>query len=98
MSPCVLTSNFVWLDLIFEMMIESESPAFFKATSESFVSTSCAVSDVAVKSVSAVTTSTSVCLSMREPIMWRSSRSAATSRRVSPRSEPFERYRLRRLL
>ncbi len=69
MSPFVLASNFVWLDLIFEMMIESESPAFFKAMSESFVSTSCAVSEVAVKMVSAATASTSVRRRLGDPIM-----------------------------
>jgi hypothetical protein len=74
MSPLVLTSNFVWLERIFEMMIESDSPAFFKDTSESFMSTSCAVSEVALKRVSATTASTSVCRSRYEPIM-RSSRS-----------------------
>ena len=89
MSPFVLTSNFVWLALIFETMIESESPAFFKAMSDSFVSTSCAVSDVAVTRVSAATARTNVSRSLREPIIGRSSRSTM---------DLGERYRWRGLL
>ncbi len=69
MSPLVLTSNFVWLDRIFEMRIASENPAFFKEMSDSFVSTSCAVRDVAVTRVSAATARTKVSRSRDETII-----------------------------
>src|SRR4029450_9609505 len=66
----------------------SESPAFFRATSESLVSTSCAVNDVAVNSVSAAATSVSMSLILREPIIERSSRSPTDLRAgLVPESE-----------
>src|SRR5262249_56361325 len=55
-SPWVLASNFVWLDLIFEMMIESERPAFFIEMIDWFVSTSFPVTDLPLHSATPAST------------------------------------------
>src|SRR6266850_1191518 len=63
-SPLVLVSNLVALERIFVRISESDSPAFFMEMTESFVSTSCALIDVALSRVSAATASTSVSRSL----------------------------------
>ena len=65
----LMSSNHGTLDRIFEMMIASENPAFFKEMSDSFVSTSCAVRDVAVTRVSAANARTKVSRSRDETII-----------------------------
>jgi hypothetical protein len=64
MSPLVLVSNLVALERILARISESDSPAFFMEMTESFVSTSCAVSDVALSRASAATARTSVSRSL----------------------------------